>query len=219
LIVNVRFLMASRKSQIAIKALRSPDTSIFWPYASNATQFERSCVAIGASARPFDGETDLGTDLGNEVLYLTGSRFSEYGSQYTRGSTHMYSIASELYQKAPIQLWYSGAQEKPTIMGVLDSGPTIPLLYFHLLRNLDVTDNNDMQSNNGYRNTNRRRELQESLNTVDSFLRYPFPAFIQCRHRARWRHKAGWTSVASQTNTLHQIKQIKQTLTKILIRF
>jgi hypothetical protein len=50
--------------------LRSPETSIFWSSASNATRFERSCGAIAASARPFDEETDLGTDIGNKVLHL-----------------------------------------------------------------------------------------------------------------------------------------------------
>lgn len=154
-------------------------------------------------------------------LHLTSSQFSEHGSQYTRASTHMYSTTLDHYfarkalshqkvlnQLGTLELKSLKAVQRtglscptmltPRSMGVLDSGGTIPFLCLHLhlrlLKNLNMTDNNEMQSNNGYRNVNRRRELQESLNAVDSFLtsfRYPFPTFIQWRHRARWRHKTG----------------------------
>jgi hypothetical protein len=82
----------------------------------------------------------------------------------------MYSIALELCQKLLSPLWYSGAQEERQYSQSSWS--------FSLgIGNLDVTNNSDMQSNNGYR---RRHELQESLNAVDPSLtsfRYPFPTF------------------------------------------
>jgi hypothetical protein len=74
--VNACFLTAFRKSQIAIKyaqKLKSPETSLFWWYASNATRFEQRCRTIAATAWHFDEEMDLGTDIGNpadKVLHL-----------------------------------------------------------------------------------------------------------------------------------------------------
>jgi hypothetical protein len=178
-----------------------------------------------------------------------GSQYTTASTHmYNTASEHYSATTVRSRQNWPIQLWDSGTQEErqygqspwsfslescsadwlelpynanTTFVGAQDSGATISCLCLPLLKNLDMTDNNDTQSNSGYRNVNRRREFEESLNAVDSSLtsfRYPFPTFIQCRHRARWRHKAGWTSVAPQTNTLHQTKQINHTPTKIPIR-
>ena len=67
MVVNARFLTASRELQIAIKKLESLETSAFRWHASNATRFDQSCGTIAVVARPFDEEVDLGTDNGNPV--------------------------------------------------------------------------------------------------------------------------------------------------------
>jgi hypothetical protein len=148
-----------------------------------------------------------------------GSQYTTASTHmYNTTSEHYSATTVRSRQNWPIQLWDSGTQEErqygqsPRSFSLescsadwvelpynanttfVDAGATISCFCLHLLKNLDMTDNNDTRSNSGYRNVNRRRELQESLNAVDSSLtsfRYPFPTFIQCRHRARWRHKTG----------------------------